>query len=297
MERIKLADDLDFSRLIYGMWRIGDDSDTSADHVQAKVEACLAQDITTMDQADIYGDYGAEAILGATFQAAPGLRDQVELVTKCDIIAPIGKYADKRVKYYDTSTAHITGSVEASLQLMQTDRIDLLLIHRPDPLMDHHETGKALDGLVQSGKVRHVGVSNFKLHDWTLLQSAMSTPLETNQIEASVLCHAPFTNGDIAWMQERGIPPMAWSPLAGGALFGPEGAAVRAVLDRIGAAHGVGADAVAVAWLLAHPARIMPVLGTNNLNRIKKISDALKVNLDRETWFEIYTAALGAEVP
>ncbi|WJY20702.1 aldo/keto reductase [Fontisubflavum oceani] len=297
MERIKLADDLDFSRLIYGMWRIGDDSDTSADHVQAKVEACLAQGITTMDQADIYGDYEAEAILGAAFQAAPGLRDQVELVTKCDIIAPIGKYADKRVKYYDTSAAHITGSVEASLQLMQTDRIDLLLIHRPDPLMDHHETGKALDGLVQSGKVRHVGVSNFKLHDWTLLQSAMSTSLVTNQIEVSVLCHAPFTNGDIAWMQERGIPPMAWSPLAGGALFGPEGAAVRAVLDRIGAAHGVGADAVAVAWLLAHPARIMPVLGTNNLNRIKKISDALKVNLDRETWFEIYTAALGAEVP
>ncbi len=297
MQRIKLAEDLEFSRLIYGMWRIGDDADTSPGHVQAKLEACLAQGITTMDQADIYGDYGAEAILGAAFQAAPGLRDQVELVTKCDIVAPIGVYSGKRVKYYDTSAAHISGAVERSLKLMRTDRIDLLLIHRPDPMMDANDTGRALDDLVASGKVAHVGVSNFKLHDWTLLQSAMSTPLRTNQIEMSVLHHAPFTNGNLAWMQERGIPPMAWSPLAGGRLFGEEGAAVRVVLERIGAEQGVGADAVAVAWLLAHPARIMPVMGTNNLNRIKQIEDAVKVSLDRETWFEIYTAALGHEVP
>ncbi|QBY00654.1 oxidoreductase [Rhodophyticola sp. CCM32] len=297
MDRIDLSDQLSLSRLIYGMWRIGDDADTSPAHVQAKVEACLAQGITTLDQADIYGDYGAEEILGDAFRAAPGLRDKVELVTKCDIIAPIGKYATRRVKYYDTSPAHITASVETSLALMQTDRIDLLLIHRPDPLMDARETGACLDDLVASGKVRAVGVSNFRLHDWTLLQSVMSTPLVTNQIEASVLCHAPFTNGDIAWMQERGIPPMAWSPLAGGALFGPDAGAVRAVLARIAEAQGVGEDAVAVAWLLAHPARIMPVLGTNNLDRIRKIGEAARVVLDRETWFEIYTAALGHEVP
>lgn len=298
MERIDLSSGgLALSRLVYGMWRIGDDADTSPAHVQAKIEACLAQGITTMDQADIYGDYGAEEILGDAFRAAPQLRDQVELVTKCDIIAPIGKYATRRVKYYDTSAAHITASVEGSLALMRTDRIDLLLIHRPDPLMDHLETGRALDDLVASGKVRAVGVSNFRLYDWTLLQSAMSTPLVTNQIEASVLHHVPFTNGDIAWMQERGIPPMAWSPLAGGALFAPEAAPVRVVLNRVAEAQGVGLDAVAVAWLLAHPARIMPVMGTNNLSRINKIGDAVNVDLDRETWFEIYTAALGQEVP
>ncbi len=295
MERVTVGP-LDLSRIIYGMWRLKDGEDTSAAHVQAKVEACLSQGITTMDQADIYGDYGAEAVLGDAFRVAPGLRDKVELITKCDIVAPIGKYADKRVKYYDTTPAHIIGSVENSLQVMGTDRIDLLLIHRPDPLMDHHATGRALDGLVASGKVRAVGVSNFKLHDWSLLQSAMTMPLVTNQIEISVLAHEAFSNGDVAWMQERAIPPMAWSPLAGGALFGAEYAAVRDALEVIGAAQGVNTDAVAVAWLLAHPARIMPVLGTNDLSRIARLSDATKVVLGREDWFSIYTAALGHEV-
>jgi predicted oxidoreductase len=296
-ERLSLSGQLDISRLVYGMWRVADDADTSPAHVQAKIEACLAQGISTMDQADIYGDYGAEAVMGAALKAAPALRDKIEIVTKCDIVAPIGKYSDARVKYYDTSAAHITASVEASLTNMATDRIDLLLIHRPDPLMDHHETGAALDALVASGKVRSVGVSNFKLNDWTLLQSAMTTPLCTNQIEASVLHFAPFIDGDIAWMQERGIRPMAWSPLGGGRLFGQDGAAVRAVLDRIAAEQGVDATAVAVAWLLAHPAKLAPVMGTNNLDRIRAISDAARVEMDRETWFEILTAAWGREVP
>lgn len=296
MERVTVGP-LELSRLVYGMWRLGDDADTSPAHVQAKVEACLEQGITTMDQADIYGGYTAEELLGDAFRVSPGLRDRVEIVTKCGIIAPVGRYATKRVKYYDTSAGHISGAVERSLRLLRTEAIDLLLIHRPDPLMDHAETGRALDGLVASGKVRAVGVSNFRLHDWTLLQSAMSTPLATNQIEVSVLHQAPFTNGEIAWMQERDIPPMAWSPLAGGLLFGPEGEEVRLVLQRVAEAEGVAPEAVAVAWLMAHPARILPVLGTNNLDRIARIGDAAKVGIDRETWFEIYTAALGHEVP
>ncbi|NKX46074.1 aldo/keto reductase [Roseicyclus persicicus] len=296
MDRVKVGP-LELSRIVYGMWRLGDDADISAAHVQAKVEACLAQGITTMDQADIYGGYTAEAILGAAFRAAPGLRDRVELVTKCDIIAPVGRYADRRVKYYDTSAHHITASVEMSLQAMGTDRIDLLLIHRPDPLMHPEETGRALDTLVAAGKVRAVGVSNFLRHDWSLLQSAMETPLATNQVELSVLHHAPFTNGEVAWMQERDVPIMAWSPLAGGRLFGPEGAAVHAVLARIGAEQGTTPEAVAVAWLLRHPARILPVMGTNSLARIATLADATRVTLDRQSWFEIYTAALGHEVP
>ncbi len=196
------------------MWRLGDDSDTSAAHVQAKIEACLAQGITTMDQADIYGGYEAEEMLGARAASRPrAASDQIEIVTKCDIVAPAGRYADARVKYYDTSRAHILASVDHSLRLMNIDQIDLLLIHRPDPLMDHHETGAALDEVVASGKVRAVGVSNFKLHDWTLLQSAMKTPLVTNQIELSLTAHAGFTNGDVAYLQERDVPIMAWSPL------------------------------------------------------------------------------------
>lgn len=295
MNRINVGG-VDMSRIVYGMWRLGDDEDTSPAHVQAKVEACLEQGITTMDQADIYGGYAAEELLGAALKAAPALREQIEIVTKCDIVAPIGKNSDKRVKYYDTSAEYISTSVDNSLKYMNIDVIDLLLIHRPDPLMDHEETGACLDALVASGKVRAVGTSNFRPWDWELLQSAMKTPLATNQIEASVLFHTPFTNGDVAFHQRQGQPIMAWSPLAGGALFGDEGASVRAVLERIGSDYGVGADAVAVAWLLRHPSGIMPVMGTNNLNRIKGLSDALKVNLDRQDWYEIYTAALGHEV-
>ena len=297
MEKIALNETLSLSRLIYGMWRLGDDSDTSPAHVQAKVEACLAQGITTMDQADIYGGYQAEEIFGHALQAAPHLRAQVEIVTKCDIIAPAGRHSAARLKYYDTSAAHIRQSVEDSLRLMRIETIDLLLIHRPDPFMDHHETGSILDQLISAGKVQAVGVSNFKPHDWTLLQSAMQNQLVTNQIEISVLTNQAFTNGDIAFLQERGIPPMAWSPLAGGMLFSGGNTHLNAKLQAKANNAGVDIGAVAVAWLLAHPAQIMPVLGTNNLERIRHISDALKLNMNRTDWFEIYESANGVEVP
>jgi predicted oxidoreductase len=296
MDRISLTSDLSFSQLIYGMWRIGDVEDTSPATVEAKIQACLDQGITTFDQADIYGGYVAEAILGGALKANPALRNQMEIVTKCDIVAPIGRYADKKVKYYDTSRAHIEASVEMSLRDMAIDHIDLLLIHRPDPLMDHNETGAALDDLVTSGKVRSVGVSNFRPWDWELLQSAMKTKLVTNQIEISLAEISPFTNGDLAFHQKEATPLMAWSPLGGGSLMtGDSPLAQR--LDAIAADQGVDRAAVAVAFLLRHPAKILPVMGTNNLDRIKNISDAQKVQLDRETWFLLYEAALGTEVP
>lgn len=296
MKRIDLSSSLSISQLVYGMWRLGDDADTSPKHVQAKIEACLAQGITTMDQADIYGAYGAEEILGNCLRAAPELRSKIEIVTKCDIIAPMGRHSGARVKYYDTSRSHITASVEQSLKLMGLEQIDLLLIHRPDPLMDHVETGSTLDDLVASGKVKAVGVSNFRLWDWQLLQSAMTVKLATNQIEMSVIAHEAFTNGDLAFLQERDVSPMAWSPLAGGALFGENHRAVCETMAKIATDQGVDIAAIAVAWLLAHPAKIVPVLGTNTLERISTLSDATRVEMDRQTWFEVYTAALGHEV-
>ena len=296
MERVTLGTDLSMSRIVYGMWRLAEDSDTSPAHVQAKIESCLAQGITTMDQADIYGGYMAEEVLGNALKGT-GLREQIEIVTKCDIVAPAGRHAAARVKYYDTSRAHITASVDTSLQLMGIDYIDVLLIHRPDPMMDHHETGAALDDLVASGKIRAVGVSNFRSWDMDLLQSAMKTPIVTNQIEISVLHHAPFTNGDIACLQQRGIAPMAWSPLAGGALFSPENQALHSEISNVAARLGSDVTSVAIAWLMAHPARIMPVMGTNNLQRIAGFGKAAEVTVDRQTWYEIYTAALGEEVP
>ncbi|PIB25643.1 oxidoreductase [Amylibacter kogurei] len=295
MQRIQLTDTLEFSRIVYGMWRVADDSDTSTKHVRAKIDACLEQGITTFDQADIYGDYGAEAVLGAALGENPSLRDQMQIVTKCDIVAPCGKYADVPVKYYDTSAAHINASVDASLANMQIDHIDLILIHRPDPMMDHMETGGALDALVASGKVGAVGVSNFRPWDWNLLQSGMKNKLVTNQIELSLGCHDGFTNGDVAFHQQHDTAMMAWSPLGGGDLMTGSGELAKA-MDVVAYDNGVDRAAVAVAWLLAHPAKILPVMGTNNLKRITSISDATKVNMDRITWFKLYTAALGHEV-
>ena len=295
MERISLNKEVSLSRIVYGMWRLGDDEYTNPEHVRAKIDASLDQGITSFDQADIYGGYQAEEILGNALSGS-ALRNKMEIVTKCDIIAPVGRYADARVKYYDTSRDHIMASVDHSLRLMGIDHIDLLLIHRPDPLMDHHETGAALDEVIASGKVRSVGVSNFRPYDWELLQSAMKNKLVTNQIELSVLAHDSFVNGDVAFHQRIGTPLMAWSPLAGGALFSGDHPDVMSALSKVASENNVDETAVAIAWLLAHPSRILPVLGTNSLERIKGMSAALDVKMDRQTWYEIYTAALGREV-
>ena len=295
MERISLNKEVSLSRIVYGMWRLGDDENTSPEHVRAKIDASLDQGITSFDQADIYSGYEAEEILGNALSGS-ALRNKMEIVTKCDIIAPVGRYADARVKYYDTSRAHIMASVDHSLRLMGIDHIDLLLIHRPDPLMDHHETGAALDEVIASGKVRSTGVSKFRPYDWELLQSAMKNQLVTNQIELSVLAHDSFVNGDVAFHQRIGTPLMAWSPLAGGALFSGDHPDVMSALSKVASENNVDETAVAIAWLLAHPSRILPVLGTNSIERIKGMSAALDVKMDRQTWYEIYTAALGREV-
>ena len=296
MERVDLGIGLSMSRIVYGMWRLTDDTDTSPVHVQAKIETCLAQGITTIDQADIYGGYMAEEVLGKALKGT-ALRDKIEIVTKCNIVAQAGRHAMARVKYYDTSRAHIIASVDASLRLMGVDYIDLLLIHRPDPMMDHLETGSTLDDIVSTGKIRAVGVSNFRPWDIDLLQSAMKSPIVANQIEISVLNYKPFTNGDIAFLQQRGITTMAWSPLAGGALFDTANKSLLEALAKVAERLESDVTSVAVAWLLAHPARILPVMGTNNLERIAAFSKATSLIIDRQTWYEIYTAALGEDVP
>ena len=296
MERIELAEGLAFSRLVYGMWRLADDGDTSVKHVDAKINAALDQGITSFDQADIYGGYTAEAVMGTALKANPSLRQHMEIVSKCDIVIDAGRHSGARVKHYNTTAEHINASVDASLSEMGIDEIDVLLVHRPDPLMDHHVTGAALDALVDAGKVRAVGASNFRPWDWNLLQSAMRHPLVTNQIELSLKHIAPFTNGDLAFHQQHGHVVMAWSPLGGGDLMTASNELTHR-LDSIATRCGVDRAAVATAFLLAHPAKITPVLGTNNLDRISHISAAETVELDRQDWFYLYEAALGGEVP
>ena len=295
MKRIKINENIDFSQIIYGMWRLADGEINDAKSVTDKINLCLDQGITTFDQADIYGDYSAEAIFGVALKEDKSLRSKIEIVTKCGIVAPCGKYADVPVKYYDTSKKHIDASVNASLKNMNIDYIDMLLIHRPDPYMDHNETGQALDTLIKSGKIGAVGVSNFKPHDWELLQSTMVNKLHTNQIELSLQSIDAFSNGDVAFHQKNASPIMAWSPLGGGKLM-TESNQLTNKMDQIGTHYKVDRAAVAISFLLSHPANIIPIMGTNNVDRISKISDAFKVKMDRITWFELYTAALGREV-
>jgi predicted oxidoreductase len=299
MPRIELNPGLTLSRLAYGVWRLSEAADTSAQAVAGRIQACLDQGITTFDHADIYGGYSCEALFGAALRAQPGLKARMEIVTKCDIMLLSDQRPDNRVKHYDTSAAHVQASVERSLHNIGVDAIDLLLIHRPDPLMDHHALGACLDSLIQSGKVRAAGVSNFMPWDMELLQSAMKNRLVSNQIEISLMQTRGFVDGQIAHAQRLGVPVMAWSPLGGGRLFGQEAAALRLrpALQRLASAQGVDETAVAIAWLLHHPARIIPVLGTNDPARIARMQDALRVTLDRQTWFELYSLANGADVP
>ncbi|MBT7257685.1 aldo/keto reductase [Porticoccaceae bacterium] len=301
MEKIILgntgaSESLSVSRIIYGMWRLGDDPDTSPKHIQAKIEACLEQGVSTFDQADIYGAYTAEGLLGAALKQAPALRGQMEIITKCDIVAPIGMHADKRVKYYDSSQPAINQAVDRSLQEMAIEQIDLLLIHRPDPLMDADETGEALDGLIASGKVKALGVSNFRPWDMDLLQSRMNNRLVANQIEISLAENTALTNGDLAYLQQHKIAPMAWSPLAGGQLLQDSQSPLGMKLKEMAAMHGVAPSSMAVAWLLRHPAAILPVMGSNSIERIKLFGEAMNVQLDRQSWFELLEAAMGHEV-
>lgn len=297
MNRFQIADGVSLSRIAYGMSRMAEAEDTGPGAVLGRLDACLGQGITTLDQADIYGDYRAEAMLGDAFAQRPGLRDSFEIVTKAGVVMAGGRVAGARLRYYDTSRAHILASVDASLKALRTDRVDLLLIHRPDPLMDPAETGAVLDDLVRTGKARAVGVSNFQPHDMALLQDHMVQPLVVNQIEISLAAPEPVTNGELAYQQRAGMVPMAWSPLAGGALFAGARPALLAVLREMAAEKDCDIAALAVAWLLAHPAGILPVMGTNRLERIARLTDALQVSLDRQDWFTLYAAAVGHEVP
>jgi predicted oxidoreductase len=296
MARITLSENLDLSRIIYGMWRLKDDADSSLKQVQAKIEACLEQGISSFDQADIYAGYSCEGLLGQCLRQAPQLRRQMEIITKCDIVAPAGIHSDKRLKYYDTSKKYINQAVDRSLKEMAIEQIDLLLLHRPDPLMDADETGATLDRLVESGKVKAVGVSNFRPWDMDLLQSRMSNRLVTNQIEISLAENTALTNGDLAYLQQHRILPMAWSPLGGGSLFQQPHCELRLKLFEKAEAFNADPAAIAIAWLLKHPANILPIMGSNNIQRIRAFSKALEIELDRQSWFELYEAANGAEV-
>ena len=288
------------SRIVLGMWRLVDWG-RSTRELADFLHASLALGITTFDHADIYGSYRCEEAFGRALQELAPQRDAIQLVSKCGICLVSQQRPGHRVKHYDTSRQHLLRSVENSLRNLGTDYLDLLLIHRPDPLMHAASVAETFRELRESGKVRHFGVSNFLPHQFHVLQTALDFPLVTNQIEYSPLAMGHQQDGTIDLCQQMGIRPMAWSPFAGGALFQDQtdrAQRVRRTLSAVGEElGGASLDQVALAWILAHPAGFLPVLGTGNLSRVRSATQALKLCLTRQQWFSIWESAVGEPVP
>lgn len=293
------AQPLKLSRLAYGFWRLNDwNIDTRG--ILDRIHHCLDLGITTLDHADIYGGYTVEEQFGSALRREPSLREKVQLVTKCGIIMPAEARPEFTYHYYDTSREHIVASANRSLKLLGTDYLDLLLIHRPDPLMDPDEIAGAFDELYQAGKVRHFGVSNFTPSQVAMLRGSMDLPLEVNQVQCSVTHMDPLHDGTLDQCRQLDILPMAWSPFGGGELFSGDGARVqrlRVELEKVANETDAGGiDQVALAWLLKHPAQMVPVIGTGRIERITSAAAALDLELSREQWFRIWTASAGHEV-
>lgn len=299
MQRIQLSDNLSFSRIIHGLWRLSD-WNLSDNEVVKLIEDCLEAGITTFDHADIYGNYTCEKKFGDALALKPELREKMEIVTKCGIKLISDNRPEHRIKSYDTSKEHILASVNQSLENLQTDYIDVLLIHRPDPFMNPIEVADAFRQLQEEGKVRHFGVSNFKHSQFKMLQSHLEFPLITNQIELSAFQLENFEDGTLDFCQEVGIAPMAWSPLAGGSIFASDderAIRLRSTLDKIAGEMGAaGIDEVLYAWLLSHPANIMPIVGSGKMNRIHSAIRSMELSMTREQWFEILQASMGKEI-
>ena len=288
------------SRFVAGMWRLAD-WQFSVSERQRYIEACLDMGVNTFDHADIYGNYACEQLFGEVLGQHQGLRQRIVLISKCDVKLTSSRFPERRLNHYDTSAAHIIASAEASLQNLNTSELDVLLLHRPDPLLDADEVAQAFVQLRDAGKVKHFGVSNFTPSQFELLQSRLSFPLFTNQVECSVLNFEVMHDGTLDQAQRHRFAPMAWSPLGGGRLFhddSPQSQRVRSTMQAIGEAHGgASLDQIAFAWLLRHPAKIIPVLGTQRTDRIERALAASSINLSREDWFDVWRASIGHDVP
>lgn len=287
--------------IAYGCWRFAGTDVTAATR---KIEAALDVGINLFDHADIYGDAGAaEDLFGRVLAASPSLRPQLLVATKCGIVPGIP---------YDSSRDHIRRSAEASLRRLRVDVIDLYQIHRPDLLAHPEDVAHALSGLRDAGKIREVGVSNFTPARFAALQAHLPFPIATSQPELSPLFLAPFEDGTVDQCMQHRVTPLAWSPMAGGRLgMSLDEARARAtldagasrlvdtitVLDALAEREGVDRSAIVLAFLLAHPSGVIPILGTQREERIRTSVQALGVKLTRADWYRIFEAGLGAHLP
>jgi predicted oxidoreductase len=290
----------EFSRLIYGTWRMLSNQPTPQE-INRRLLVCLELGITTIDTAEIYGLYEVEQVLGEALALSPGLRDKLEIVTKAGIYIPCKYHPDRRTAHYDATGGRMVKSLEKSLRLLGTDRIELFLVHRPDWLTPADDTAAGLNALLREGKIRAAGVSNYTAAQFDLLNSRMERPLATNQLEFHLLRMDPIYDGTFAQCEKAGVLPMAWSPLAGGRLFDPANEAARRIAEAAGGMAqrygGASVEQLAYAWIMAHPARPLPIIGTNRVERIRSAAAAVEIALDREDWYALWQAAQGRPVP
>lgn len=284
-------------------------------HAEAAVEAAIAAGITVFDHADIYTMGKAEQVFGDLLAARPSLRQNMVLQSKCGI-----RFEDKRgPKRYDLSKAWIIESVDGILQRLRTDHIDILLLHRPDPLMQPDEVNEAFAKLVESGKVSHFGVSNMHAGQVQLLHQALEFPLIVNQIEMSLTNlgwleegvyagnpagqHVNFTSGTLEQARQQDIQLQAWGALSQGKYTGahcaltPKEQQTKQLVTELADKYGVSSDAVVLAWLLRHPAKIQPIIGSTNPQRIAACSNATRTLMSREDWYRLYVGARESELP
>ncbi|UJD94492.1 aldo/keto reductase family oxidoreductase [Lelliottia amnigena] len=297
VQRIALAPQgPEFSRFVMGYWRLMD-WNMSPRQLVSFIEEHLDLGITTVDHADIYGGYLCEAAFGEAMKLAPALRERMEIVTKCGIATTANP--DHALGHYITDSDHIIKSAEQSLVNLATDRLDLLLIHRPDPLMDADEVAAAFLNLHQSGKVRHFGVSNFTPAQFSLLQSRLPFTLATNQVEISPVHQPLLLDGTLDQLQQLRIRPMAWSCLGGGRLFNDDAfQPLRDELETV--ARELNAESieqVVYAWIMRLPSQPLPIIGSGKIERVRSAIAAEELQMTRQQWFRIRKAALGYDVP
>lgn len=291
------ADPARMSPIAAGVWRMAEWGFNVQERL-AWIEQSLDMGITTFDHADIYGGYTVEDLFGQALALAPGLRARMQLVTKCGIRLVSPQRPAHRLKSYDTSSAHVRASVEHSLRALRTEHIDLLLIHRPDCLMDPQELASTFEALHREGKVGAFGVSNHTPSQLSMLHRRVA--LSAHQIEFSALQMQALADGTLDQCMELGLRPMIWSPLAGGRLFSEESdqaRRVRKVLADLAHAHGVSVSTIAYAWILRHPSRPVPLTGTRRAQAMREAVAALTLRLTAQEWYSIWEASMGHPVP
>ena len=275
----------------WGIW----DKNLSTKEMENMIHLCLENKISSFDHADIYGDYTTEAEFGKAFASSKIDRTKIQLISKCGI-QMVTNNRKNTVKHYEYSKEYIIWSVENSLRNLATDYLDVLLLHRPSPLMHADEIAEAVEKLKAEGKIIDFGLSNFTASQTELIRQ--KTEISFNQIQFSASHHEAMLDGSLDYMQLHGIRPMSWNPL--GIVFREDNEQTRRMkklLAKLVAKYGFGSDTLLLAWILQHPAKVIPIAGTVNVARIQALMKATELPLEKEDWFAIWSESMGKNVP